>query len=198
MRSEENPPASGSRGSREDMFEELVKLHRRELTRFAVRQLGEHASLAEDVVQEALPDAHRAIAAGTCPEHPRAWLFTITRNAAVNAARGARTTDEIEERRHCTAAQSVPAAVEQSEWLDWLMGAVGELPARQRDALVGHAFEGRSYREIAARHLPTEALEYTECARELRFAELRAAARRPRRPADSRRRRHHRPGPSAR
>jgi DNA-directed RNA polymerase specialized sigma24 family protein len=27
--------------SREEMFEELVKLHRRELTRFAVRQLGE-------------------------------------------------------------------------------------------------------------------------------------------------------------
>jgi RNA polymerase sigma factor (sigma-70 family) len=137
------------------MFEALVKLHRRELTRFAVRQLGEHASLGEDVVQEALLNAHRAIAAGACPEHPRAWLFTVVRNAAVNAARGARTTDEIEERRHSTADQSVPEAVEQSEWIGWLMGAVHELPARQRDALVGHAFEGRSYREIAARQQTT-------------------------------------------
>jgi RNA polymerase sigma-70 factor (ECF subfamily) len=137
------------------MFEELVKRHRRELTRFAVRQLGEHASLSEDVVQEALLNAHRAIVAGTCPEHPRAWLFTIVRNAAVNAARGARTTDEIEERRHGTADQTVPAAVEQSEWINWLMGAVHELPARQRDALVGHAFEGRSYREIAVRQQTT-------------------------------------------
>src|ERR1700691_4173774 len=154
MRSEENPPGSG-RGSREDMFEELVRLHRRELTRFAVRQLGEHASLAEDVVQEALLSAHRAIAAGTCPEHPRAWLFAIVRNAAVNAARGIRTTDQIEELRHGSAGQTVPAAVEQSEWIDWLMGAMCELPARQRDALVGHAFEGRSYREIAARQQTT-------------------------------------------
>ena len=137
------------------MFEELVKRHRCELTRFAVRQLGEQASLAEDVVQEALLSAHRAIVAGTCPEHPRAWLFTIVRNAAVNAARGARTTDEIEERRHSTADQSVPAAVEQSEWIDWLMGAVHELPARQREALVGHAFEGRSYGEIAERQQTT-------------------------------------------
>jgi RNA polymerase sigma factor (sigma-70 family) len=155
MRSEENPPASSGRGPREEMFEELVKRHRRELTRFAVRQLGEHASLAEDVVQEALLNAHRAIAAGACPEHPRAWLFTIVRNAAVNATRSARTTDEIEERQHSTADQAVAAAVEQSEWIGWLMGAVHELPARQREALVGHAFEGRSYREIAARQQTT-------------------------------------------
>jgi RNA polymerase sigma factor (sigma-70 family) len=155
MRSEENPPAPDGRGPREDVFEELVRLHRRELTGFAVRQLGEHASMAEDVVQDALLNAHRAIAAGTCPEHPRAWLFTIVRNAAINAARGARTTDEIEERQHGGADQTVPAAVEQSEWLNWLMGAVCELPARQRDALVGHAFEGRSYREIAARQQTT-------------------------------------------
>jgi RNA polymerase sigma-70 factor, ECF subfamily len=155
MKSEANPPASSGRGPREDMFEELVRRHRRELTRFAVRQLGEHASLAEDVVQEALLNAHRAIAAGAHPEHPRAWLFTIVHHAAVNATRGARTTDEIEEHRHHTADQSVPAAVEQSEWIGWLMGAVHELPARQRDALVGHAFEGRSYREIAARQQTT-------------------------------------------
>ena len=45
----------------------------------------------------------------------------------------------------------MPELVEQGEWIDWLMAAVGQLPARQRDALVGHAFEGRSYREIAAR-----------------------------------------------
>jgi RNA polymerase sigma-70 factor (ECF subfamily) len=155
MSTEENPPAPGGRGPREEMFEELVKRHRCELTRFAARQLGEHASLAEDVVQEALLSAHRAIAAGTCPEHPRAWLFTIVRNAAVNVTRGARTTDAIEECGHGASDQTVPAAVEQSEWIGWLMGAVHELPPRQRDALVGHAFEGRSYGEIAARQQTT-------------------------------------------
>ncbi len=155
MSCDETPPASSGQGPREDMFEELVRLHRGELTRYAVRQLGEHAGLAEDVVQEALLNAHRAIVAGTCPEHSRAWLFTIVRNAAINAARAARPTDEMEERQHGTADHTVTAAVEQSEWIDWLMGAVGELPERQRDALVGHAFEGRSYSEIAARQQTT-------------------------------------------
>jgi hypothetical protein len=79
----------------------------------------------------------------------------FVRNAAVNATRGARTTYEIEERGHGTADQSVLAAVEQSERIAWLMEAVHELPARQRDALVGHAFEGRSYGEIAERQHTT-------------------------------------------
>ena len=48
-----------------------------------------------------------------------------------------------------------PEAIEQREWLDWLMGAIGALPARQRDALVGHALEGRSYRELASREQTT-------------------------------------------
>ncbi|MGA2455544.1 MAG: RNA polymerase sigma factor [Solirubrobacteraceae bacterium] len=90
MSCEEPPQASGGQGPREDKFEDLVRLHRAELTRFAVRQLGEHANQAEDVVQEALLNAHRALRAGTHPEHPRAWLFTIVHNAAVNATRGAR------------------------------------------------------------------------------------------------------------
>jgi RNA polymerase sigma-70 factor, ECF subfamily len=155
MSHEDTPLTSSRQEPREDRFEELVKRHRRELTRYAVRQLGEHASMAEDVVQESFLNAHRAIVAGTCPEHPRAWLFTIVRNAAVNAIRAAKPTDDIEEHQHGTVDQVVPAAVEQTEWIDWLMGAVVGLPARQRDALVGHAFEGRSYREIAAHQQTT-------------------------------------------
>jgi RNA polymerase sigma-70 factor, ECF subfamily len=134
----------------EEMFEQLVKLHRPALTRFAARQMGAHAGLAEDVVQEALLSAHQAVAAGERPAHPRAWLYTIVRNAAINAVRSARPTGEIEERLG-TSDEAVPAAVEQGEWIEWLMGAVGQLPARQRDALVGHVMEGRSHREIAAR-----------------------------------------------
>jgi RNA polymerase sigma-70 factor (ECF subfamily) len=155
MSREDTPLTSSRQEPQDDLFEELVKRHRRELTRYAVRQLGEHASMAEDVVQESFLNAHRAIVAGTCPENPRAWLFTIVRNAAVNAMRATKPTDEIEEHRHETTDQTVPAAVEQSEWIDWLMGAVVGLPARQRDALVGHAFEGRSYREIAAHQQTT-------------------------------------------
>jgi RNA polymerase sigma factor (sigma-70 family) len=154
MSHEEAPQASSARGPHEDRFEDLVKLHRGELTRYAVRHLGEQASMAEDVVQEALLNAHRAMIAGTDPAHPRAWLFTIVRNAAINASRSAKPTNAIED-GHASADQAVAAAVEQSEWIDWLMGAVGQLPERQRDALVGRAFEGRSYSDIAARQQTT-------------------------------------------
>jgi RNA polymerase sigma-70 factor, ECF subfamily len=155
MMSEED--ADVLRGARpgDGLLEELVQLHGSALRRFAARQLGEHVGLAEDVVQEALLSAHRAIAAGTLPEHPKAWLFAIVRNAAVDAIRACRPTGSLEERQHGTVDEIVPAAVEQGEWIDWLMGAIGELPARQREALVGHTIEGRSYREIAARQQTT-------------------------------------------
>jgi RNA polymerase sigma factor (sigma-70 family) len=154
MSNEAGPEASSGRGPHEDRFEELVKLHRGELTRYAARQLGEQACMAEDVVQEALLNAHRAMIAGTDPVHPRAWLFTIVRNAAINTSRSSKPTNAIED-GHAGADQTVAAAVEQGEWIDWLMGAVGQLPERQRDALVGRAFEGRSYSEIAARQQTT-------------------------------------------
>lgn len=142
--------------SEEDgLLENLIQLHGPALERFAARQLGEHSRLAEDVVQEALLSAHRAIAAGTRPAHPKAWLFAIVRNAAIDAARASRPAGAIEEHRHGTADEVVPATVEQGEWIDWLMSAIGELPDRQREALVGHTIEGRSYREIAARQQTT-------------------------------------------
>jgi RNA polymerase sigma-70 factor, ECF subfamily len=155
MRSEEDAEVPHGATPGDDMLEELARLHGPALRRFAARQLGENAGLAEDVVQEALLSAHRAIAAGTCPEHPRAWLFAIVRNAAVDAVRATRPAGTLDEHDHGTADELVPAAVEQGEWIDWLMGAIGELPARQREALVGHTIEGRSYREIAARQQTT-------------------------------------------
>lgn len=115
MSYEEDRQALRRQEPRDEVFEQLVKLHRGELTRFAIRQLGEQASLAEDVVQEALLSAHRAIVAGTRPEHPRAWLFTIVRNASVNATRAARPTAEIDEHSQGTGEQTVPSAVEQRE-----------------------------------------------------------------------------------
>lgn len=41
----------------------------------------------EDLLQETFLRAHRSLAAGEHPEHPRAWLFQIVRNLSVDAAR---------------------------------------------------------------------------------------------------------------
>lgn len=147
-----------------DAFRALVDAHSPELLRYARRQLGGRAELAEDVLQDAFLSAYRHLAAGTAPRNPRAWLYAIVHNAAINVTRAPQPPVSLEashsiaggEASHHIAGGPTPSeAIEQREWLEWLMGAIGALPARQRDALVGHALEGRSYRELASREQTT-------------------------------------------
>jgi RNA polymerase sigma factor (sigma-70 family) len=137
-----------------DAFAQLIAPHREALVRFAGRQLGERAHLGEDAVQEAMVNAYGALAAGARPENLRAWLFTIVRNCAVNIRRAQRPTDPLPAVWDSGGPDTV-ALLEQREWMDGLMSAIGDLPDRQREVLVGHTFEGRSYRELAERHSTT-------------------------------------------
>ena len=145
------PSTAGERAA----FQGLVDAHSPELLRYARRQLGGRAELAEDVLQEAFLSAYRHLAAGARPQNTRAWLFTIVHNAAINAARAAQPPVSLEANHSLAGGPTPPEAIEQREWLDWLMGAIQALPARQRDALVGHALEGLSYRELANREQTT-------------------------------------------
>jgi RNA polymerase sigma factor (sigma-70 family) len=138
-----------------DAFRALVDAHSPELLRYARRQLGGRAELAEDVLQDAFLNAYRHLAAGTRPRNTRAWLYAIVHNAAINTARAPQPPVSLEAYHSVAGESTPPEAIEQREWLEWLMGAIGALPARQRDALVGHALEGRSYRELASREQTT-------------------------------------------
>jgi RNA polymerase sigma-70 factor (ECF subfamily) len=162
----QSTPAAGGSGSgsgqtppsaagEHDAFCGLVDAHRPELLRYARRQLGDRVELAEDVLQEAFLNAYRHLAAGTRPQNTRAWLFAIVHNAAINAARAPQPPVSLETNHSVAGGPTPLEAIEQREWLDWLMGAIGALPARQRDALVGHALEGLSYRELASREQTT-------------------------------------------
>jgi RNA polymerase sigma factor (sigma-70 family) len=145
------PSAAGEH----DAFRALVDAHRPELLNYARRQLGGRAELAEDVLQDAFLNAYRHLAAGTRPRNTRAWLYAIVHNAAINVARAPQPPVTLEANHSIAGGPTPSEAIEQREWLDWLMGAIGALPARQRDALVGHAIEGRSYRELASREQTT-------------------------------------------
>jgi len=129
-------------------FERLIEPHRLELQRFAVRLLAGARCLAEEVLQEGMLNAYRAVRDGVRPENLLAWLFTVVRNCALNALR-ARRPEVLLDDRASVAFADVGAEVEQREWLDWLMGAILALPPRQREALVAQAFEGQSQVEIA-------------------------------------------------
>jgi RNA polymerase sigma factor (sigma-70 family) len=113
--------------------------------------------LAEDVLQDAMLNAYRAIAAGAMPENLEAWLFTLVRNCVVNTRRATRATVPLEDHHELAVEHSTSALLEQHEWMDWLTGAIGGLPVRQREALLGHVFEGRSHAEIATRQGTTVA-----------------------------------------
>ncbi len=133
-----------------DAFARLTGAYRDELHCFAVRMVAGDAGLAEDVVQEAMLRAYRSICGGSRPENVRAWLYAIVRNTALNALRSRRAAVPLSEAAHAGEHDEATREVEAREWMDWLMGAIGALPPRQRDALVASAFEGRSQREIAA------------------------------------------------
>jgi RNA polymerase sigma-70 factor (ECF subfamily) len=137
-----------------EAFARLIAPHRGALVRFADSRLGGRGDLGEDAVQEALTNGYRALATGTRPENLRAWLFTIVHNCAVNLQRSQRPVDALGE-NHAHVAPDTAAVVEQREWMDNLMAAIGALPDRQRQVLVGAALEGRSYQELAERHSTT-------------------------------------------
>ncbi len=134
-----------------EAFAKLVKPHRAELLRFAVRMLGSDEQAGEEVVQESMLNAYRALEQGARPESVRPWLFAIVRNCALNTQRRSQPTYALaDEDRHVDVTQRTPnEAAEQGEWIDWLMGAIAELPSRQRQALVGRELEGRSHAELA-------------------------------------------------
>src|SRR4051794_24665612 len=63
-------------------FEAIVARYRKPLERYSARILPE--SRVEDAVQQAFINAHAALRAGDAPKQLKAWLYTITRNAALN------------------------------------------------------------------------------------------------------------------
>lgn len=146
---ERDDPFAGVARGESDAFARLAEPHRAELQRFALRMTGGDTSLGEEVMQEALLNAYRALRAGARPENMRAWLYTLVRNCALNARRGWCPVAALPDEGRGGCHDAATRAVEQREWMDWLMGAIVALPVRQRDALLASAFEGRSQQEIA-------------------------------------------------
>lgn len=137
-------------------FGEVVEPEIEVMLRVA-RSITRHAADAEDLVQESLVRAFRAIDRFD-GRHPRAWLLTILRNTHVNMHRRRRplTVDDwelISTSRPAFGAVSAPAAedVYVSEELDEaLRAAVAALDTKFRSALVLVDVHDLSYAEAAA------------------------------------------------
>jgi RNA polymerase sigma factor (sigma-70 family) len=134
----------------DDAFAALDARYRRRLVRFARGFVPGGQADAEDVVQDAMVRALRALRNGSRPEALGPWLHRITRNCALDltASRRRHPVVELVDHAH-PPTEDAEAAVERSLGVRGLVADVGRLPDSQRSALVLRELEGRSYADIA-------------------------------------------------
>ncbi|MHB8491449.1 MAG: RNA polymerase sigma factor [Solirubrobacteraceae bacterium] len=137
--------ATLARQGHERAFGVLVERYRPSLIRVAARMVG--PDRAEDVSQQALLGAWRALQAGTQVRHVRAWLFQALRHTMY--------TDHTRTREHVELAETVAdprstsTLAEQNIELTATLAALAHLPEQQRIAISQTELAGRSRREIA-------------------------------------------------
>ena len=131
----------------------LYQAHATELNGFARRRVGRQE--AEDVVQDAYL---RLLQRGTAAtlEQPRAYLFRIAANLAVDFARKAKirlrySGDGFEFEAHAAAPASPEAATSATLELARLHVLLSKLPRPCRDAFLLNRIEGLTHAEIAGR-----------------------------------------------
>lgn len=136
------------RAGQRTSFSHLVRKYQRSLLRVSLRFVKDLAT-AEDVVQESFMKAYERLDSFEGRASFKSWLFQIAVNTAKNKLRERREGHSDLE----SVQLSVPAVAEESvshQALSKLIHkAVGELPFRQRTALVLRIFEDLSFKEIA-------------------------------------------------
>ncbi|MET0600358.1 MAG: sigma-70 family RNA polymerase sigma factor, partial [Baekduia sp.] len=134
----------------DDAFAALDARYRRRLVRFARGFVPGGTADAEDVVQDAMVRAVRALRNGSRPDAVGAWLHRITRNCALDLTASRRRHPVVELADHAhPPAEDAQTAVERSLGVRGLVADVSQLPVTQRSALVLRELEGRSYADIA-------------------------------------------------
>ena len=130
----------------------LDRRYRAALERFARRMLHDVApDQVEDVVQEALWRAHRALQRDTRVLDLRPWLYRLTRNCCLDERARVRT-DAVELERAAEVpdhADGPAAAVERRGALRTLLDDLSRLPELQRHALLRRELDGLSHDELA-------------------------------------------------
>lgn len=130
-------------------FELLVARHQQQVLRVASRLVGDPVT-AEDVAQDALVSAWRALPGFRGDSSFATWLHRITTNAARQQLARRRPTVPLTGEEPLPAAQQTEDLVLDAARTRALRAAVRALPFEQRAALVLVQFEGLSYLEAAA------------------------------------------------
>ena len=129
-------------------FEEIFRTHHQELYRYCLAILRDRDD-AEDALQATMAAALRSLPGESRRIDVRPWLFRVAHNESISMLRRRR--DEAgEEELADRAALPHDAEIATRERLRSLVADLGELPERQRAAIVMRELSGLSYGEIGA------------------------------------------------
>jgi RNA polymerase sigma factor (sigma-70 family) len=135
--------------SDQDAFTALVQRHLNVVYRTALRRVGGNAHAADDVTQRVFTALARKAPQLRSHASLAGWLYTSTRYASAELVRG-----EQRRRRHEEEAHTMNELTSEqisAQQLEPLLDEIMErLPARDREAVLLHFFERRSFVDIAS------------------------------------------------
>jgi RNA polymerase sigma-70 factor (ECF subfamily) len=129
-------------------FDVLVRRHQDRLYGVALRMTGDPDD-AQDVVQDALEHAWRALPRFRQDAQLSTWLVRIVINRCRDLRRGRHQAAVPPDETLADAGTPLEAVVEVRGRQDAVVAAIARLPFDQRAALVLHTFDGRSQAEVA-------------------------------------------------
>ena len=135
------------RGER-SAFEEIFRTHHQELYRYCLAILRDRDD-AEDALQATMAAALRSLPGESRRIEVRPWLFRVAHNESISMLRRRRDEAGEEELADRTALPH-DSEIATRERLRSLVADLGELPERQRSAIVMRELSGLSYGEIAS------------------------------------------------
>ena len=141
------------RAGDETAFEQIHARYRARLTAFARKLLRDARDSADDVVQESLWRAHRALLRDDRPIALRAWLFTLVRNGCLDEIARVRADHVVlgaAGHEPASDLHAPPAVHERKTRLADAVALIAKLPSEQRHALLRHAVDGASHDQVGA------------------------------------------------
>jgi RNA polymerase sigma factor (sigma-70 family) len=138
----------------ERAFEALVLRYRRQLLSYC-RRLLLTEERAEDALQQGLLRAWMALQSGAEVRDPKAWMYRIVHNAALNTLRESGY-DYAELHETLSGAGAPEDDLDRRIAVREALAGLAALPEMQREALLRTAVEGQSHQVVAAELLITE------------------------------------------
>ena len=132
----------------EKRFNELFKLHSKDLYRFLYYKYGSENNPA-DLMQEAFiklwDNCHKVL-----PEKARSFLFTVANNQMLNELAKKKTVLRYQQNKvKVYTIESPEFIMEENEYMDKLQQAIESLSEGQRVAFLLNRIEGKKHKEIA-------------------------------------------------